>query len=116
MKLKMETARIGKDLSKMEALEQRVGYLVCPLNVETLRNRRFVELPGMYNDSGPVSTYNCAADGGLARGGQPDSHGGRFSMQPCSLKYAENCPFFQEYRREKPFIFGEHGAFPLGDI
>ena len=84
----------------MGALEQRVGYLVCPLNVETLRNREFIPLLGMYNDSGPVPTYNCSVDGGIARGEKPDSHGGRFSMQPCSLKYAETCPLFQQYRRD----------------
>lgn len=107
----METTRIGKDLSKMGALEQRVGYLVCPLNVETLRNRRFVELLGMYNDSGAVQTYNCAVTGGFANmeGGR-DSHGGRFSMHPCTLEYAEGCPLFREYKSEHPFVFDEGGA------
>ena len=93
MKLKM--AKMNSQ--EMQALEQKVGYLVCSFNHL-----------GMHNGSRPVSTYNCSVDGGLARGGQPDSHGGIFSMDPCSLKYAENCPLFQQNRR--PFYFEEGGA------
>ena len=107
MKLKM--AKMS--LRELEDLEQRIGHLLCPLNVETFRVRRFIEMLGMYNDSGAVPTYNCAVNGGFANmEGPRDSHGGRFSMDSCTLKYAEGCPLFQQYRKDNPVIFGEHGS------
>ena len=93
----------------MGALEHKVGYLVCPLNVESKGNPRLLV---RHTDS----EYRCAMDGDIARGGNDSLSIPQKAVTPCSLKYAENCPLFQQYRSEKPFIFEEGGGYGDPDI
>ena len=86
-----------------ETLEKILGYKICPLTVKVA-----TEPIAFYF---PIEEYECAVDGGRARGGQQTLSG---AITPCSKEYAKTCPLYKNHKARIQYLF-ENPPFLTGE-